>query len=241
MLAAWSSAALRGEVSAERAMDVLGAERLRVVFLDEESDPSPFLTALGRWRSSGIPGWRYVPVAPGDGPSLPGPSTFAARALEAGVALVATAGSRVGLVPLRGEDTLTWISLATDGPGSAPVETVSEAERLLLEAVTTSIEQLDALEVADWRSEVESLLTSWHAADPTPPGWPERADRLAARSLRLLELAELALQDAGGSRTSAETLARATVLRELVRAARAAHAVAWNEGLRGGATARPWR
>jgi hypothetical protein len=145
------------------------------------------------------------------------------------------------MVPLRGEGTLTWISLATDGPGSAPVETVSEAERLLLEAVTTSIEQLDALEVADWRAEVESLLTSWHAADPTPPGWPERADRLAARSLRLLELAELALQDAGGSRTSAETLARATVLRELVRAARAAHALAWNEGLRGGATARPWR
>ena len=222
-------------------MDVLDADHLRVVFLDEESDPSPFLTALGRWRSSGIPGWRYVPVAPGDGPSLPGPSAFAARALEAGVALVAPAGPRVGLVPLRGEDTLTWLTLATDGPGSAPVETVSEAERLLLEAVTVSIEQIDALEVADWRSEVEGLLTSWHGADPTPPGWSARADRLATRSLRVLEVTELALQDAGGSRTSGETLARAAVLRELVRAARAGHAVAWNEGLNGGASARPWR
>ena len=118
---------------------------------------------------------------------------------------------------------------------------MSEAERLLLEAVTASIKQLDALEVANWRSDVEGLLTSWHGADPTPPGWSERADRLAARSLRVLELAELALQDEGGSRTAAETLARATVLRELVRAARAGHAVAWNEGLRGGASARPWR
>jgi hypothetical protein len=161
--------------------------------------------------------------------------------MEAGVALVATGGRPVGLVPTWGDDTLTWVALETDGPGPLPVETVSEAERRLLEAVTASIEQLDALEVANWRSEVVDLLSSWHGADPTPPGWSERTDRLATRSLRVLELAALALQDAGGSRTSPETLARATVLRELVRAARAGHAVAWNEGLRGDASARPWR
>ena len=101
LLAAWSTAALRGEVPAERAMDVVAADSGHLVFVDEEADPHPYLVALGRWRSAGIPGWRYLPVAPGDAPSLPGPSGFAARALEAGVALVATGGRPVGLVPTR--------------------------------------------------------------------------------------------------------------------------------------------
>lgn len=239
LLAAWASSALRGEVSAERAMDVL-ADDPPVVFLDA-GERRTFLGALGTWRSAGITGWRYVPVAPGDAASLPGPREFAAGALEAGVALVTVGGPPVGLVPTVDADELLCTAHRTEGYGSVPPESASDAERRLLETVTRSIAAFDELDVASWREDVADLLGTWHDQDPVPPEWGERARRLASRSLRVLELTDLAAQDTGGSRTSSETQARAILLRDLAGAARAAHAVAWNDGLRRAGAARPPR
>lgn len=231
LVAAWSSAALRGAASAERSMDVLHLDDLPMVFVDGDGEARTFLEALGTWRSTGIAGWCYAPVAPGDAARLPGPSAFAARALDAGVALVAVGDRRVGLVPVLSEDALTWVCLPTDGTARPAEETPAEAERQLLEAVTAGVDVLESLEVAAWRSDVADLLTTWRAVDPTPPDWDPRAERLCARSWRVLELVHHALSDSGGSRTAAESVTRTQVLQRLLRTARASHATAWNDGM----------
>lgn len=240
LLAAWSTAALRGEVPAERAMDVLAGDSPPLTFVADEGHGT-FLESLARWRSSAITGWRYVPVAPGDAASLPGPRGFAASAMDAGAALVAVDGPLAGMVPVLGADAMTWTTHHVDDRGHAPPESPGDVERRLLVAVTESVTALEELEIAGWRDEVSDLFSSWHDADPTPPALSARAARLAARSARLLELCDLAAQDHGGSRTSGEAAARATVLHDVARAARAAHAAAWNEGLRSTSAARPPR
>lgn len=232
LLAAWASAALRGQASAEHAMDVLHQDDPLVAFVDGDGEVLSFLEALRTWRSTGVTGWCYAPVAPGDAARLPGPPGFASRALDTGVALVAVGDRQVGLVPAVSEDTLTWVCLPTDGTARPPHETPAEAERQLLEAVSAGVDVLETLEVAAWRSDVADLLTSWHAEDPTPPGWDPRAERLCARSWRVLELAHRALTDSGGSRTAAEAATRTQVLQHLLRTARASHATAWNDGMR---------
>lgn len=232
LLAAWSSAALRGEVSAERTMDVLQLDTPPLAFVDGGGEARTFLEALGRWRSSGIAGWYYAPVAPGDAAQLPASRGFSSRALDAGVALIAVGGRQVGLVPVLSEDTLTWACLPTDGPVRPTEETPAEAERQLLEAVGAAVDVLETLEVAAWRSEVADLLSSWQGVDPTPPGWDSRAERLCARSWRILELTHRSLSDSGGSRTAAESTTRSHVLQQLLRTARASHATAWNDGTR---------
>jgi hypothetical protein len=161
--------------------------------------------------------------------------------MDAGAVLVAVDGPLAGLVPLLGAEAMTWTSHQVDDRGHAPPESPGDVERRLLAAVTESVTALEELQVASWREEVSDLFSSWHHDDPTPPALSARATRLASRSARLLELCDLAAQDHGGSRTSSETAARATVLQDVARAARAAHAAAWNDGLRSTTAARPPR
>lgn len=217
-------------------MDVVAHADFSVVGLDDES--MSFLEALGHWRMTGATGWRYLPVAPGDAASLPGPGAFSQRAIEAGAALVACDGPAVGLLPATSGSGTPWQTCRVAGRGTSLSESPAEAERRLLVVVTEASDELERLDVADSGTVAEDLLGRWEAVDPVPPGWDRRAERLVARSTRMLELVSLAARDVGGSRTAAEAGSRASHLRELGRVARFAHSVAWNDGVRRAATAR---
>ena len=239
-VAAWTSAALRGDVSLDRVLDVLRGLPGGVCFRAplQGPDPQPLAIAVGSWRSRGVGGWRYVPVAPGDSGGMPGPRAVAGRAGDAGAALVSVSGPTLALLPetpattaptspTAGASTV-FDEVPTDGHGAAPPETLAELDRSLLTALTEATERLGALEVARWRDQVAELMASWGQVLPMPPGTGERAERLAARAGRILALVDLAASDTGGSRTAAEMGARAYELRDVARAARAAHAAAWN-------------
>ncbi|MFL6182458.1 MAG: hypothetical protein ACJ73J_09120 [Actinomycetes bacterium] len=242
-LAAWSSAVLRQEVGVEQAIDALHANRCEPVVTTELAGPAVqherFALSVGRWRSVGVSGWRYVPVAPADSQGVPGPPDFRARAVDVGAALVSIDGPSVGLVAVPPATTnpgqpaphFLLAELATTSHGTAPPESVSELDRALLTSLSEVVEGMEGLELARWRDDVEDLLLHWGEPPHMPPGTSSRAQRLAARSERVLALIELASDDEGGSRTAAEMSYRASALRDLGRISRAAHAAAWNAGV----------
>ena len=243
-VAAWSSATLRSEVGVEQVIDALHAGHCEPFIIsagpsDDAADPSRFALAIGRWRSLGIRGWRYLPVAPADSHGVPGPQEFQTRALDARAALVSVEGPPRGLVPVsegtsspNSESTpFTLLELPTSDHGVPPPESVSDLDRALLTALTEVTDTMEGLELARWRDDIYDLLKQWGQPPHMPPGTPERALRLAARSERVLALIDVASDDEGGSRTAAEMAQRASALRDLGRIARAAHAAAWNTGL----------
>jgi hypothetical protein len=243
-LAAWSTAALRQEVGVEQAIDALHAGQCEPIIAtaggsDESAVASRFALSIGRWRSLGIQGWRYVPVAPADSHGVPGPPEFHRQALDAGAALVSVDGPPLGLVPAPVDATpkvqesrlFPLVELPTSDQGARPVESVSDLDRALLTALTEVTDMMEGLELARWRDDIHDLLEQWGEPPHMPPGTPGRAQRLAARSERVLALIELASDDEGGSRTASEMAQRASALRDLGRVARAAHAAAWNTGL----------
>lgn len=232
--AAWLTAALRGTVGVEQTIDVLAATgppaRLEI------TDPPELLTlpfAIARWRRIGVQGWRYAPVAPGDAAGLPGPATFVAAAIDRGVALVSDIGPTVGLIPEIADQKLHWTEHQTSGQSRPALDTPAEAEQALLEALNRAVQVLDAHDLASWGDDQVSLRDQWDDPEPMPPGTDVRCERLAGRSLRVLQMIEHAAQDDGGSRTVADVQMRGAVLTELNRAALRGHAAAWNAGLRG--------
>jgi hypothetical protein len=149
-------------------------------------------------------------------------------------------GASLGLIPLADADatelqvrnTFPLRELTTDDHGVMAPESLADVDRTLLTTLTESITTLEQLDLARWRDDVRDLLAGWSGEPAMPPGTDHRAISIAARSQRVLELVDLANDDHGGSRTSREIGERASALRELSRTARAAHAAAWNTGLR---------
>jgi hypothetical protein len=220
MIAAWSSAALRGQTGVEHALDVLGAsDLLRPVQPPGVQDSESLVHAIARWRRLGITGWWYAPVEPGDVAGVPAPITQLAA--QVGAAMISIDGSCRALLLNDG-----LIEMEVSDHGRPPPESVSDAERHLLTVMSDSTEVMAELDVAPWNRDQVTRLQQ--PVDPFPPGADSRAERLAERSLRVLELTELALEDDGGSRTAHENEVRTSVLRTVRRAARHAHAVAWN-------------
>ena len=88
-LAAWTSAVLRHEVGVEQAIDALHTNLCEPLVTTALTDPvghhDRFALSVGRWRSLGVSGWRYVPVAPADSQGVPGPPEFRARAVDSGM------------------------------------------------------------------------------------------------------------------------------------------------------------
>lgn len=231
--AAWLTAVLQGTVGVERGLDVLSAGAEPPLFAVK--DPTENLTlpfAVARWRGKGVSGWIYLPVAPGDAATIPGPRSFSAAALDQGAALVAVGAPRLGLIPNLSGDGLFWEEHETTGPGRPPLESPAEAERSLLEALNRVVTELEFHDLASWRDGANGLRDQWAGREPMPPGSDPRIERLAVRSQRILEVLEHAASDDGGSRTAADVGIRRSALGELSRAARQAHSVAWNTGLR---------
>lgn len=229
-VAAWASAALRGAVSLDAAIDALRSLSIEVRFQSpDDVRPQPLALAVGDWRSRGIDGWRFVPVAAGDSGGLPGPPGLFASAMDVGAAIVSLSGPSVALVPACSEPAEMLLEeMPCSGRGTAPPESLTELDQQLLATVTEVTELFDRLEVAEWRDEVLDLLRTWDDLPPIPPGTPVRAQRLAARGGRLMRLVDLATADDGGSRTASEMSQRSEQLRRLARVARAAQAAGWN-------------
>lgn len=235
--AAWISAALRGACGVERVIDVLAgvAESTPATGFatPDETEEVSLVFAVARWRGQGVAGWRYLPVAPGDAADLPGPSTFSTAVLENGAGLLASGGQNLGLVSEPRDDVLVWHEYVTDPPTQLHVGSASDAERELLELLNGSVDLLHRLDLAHWRADATDMRDDWSDPTPMPPGTGRRAERLALRSRRILQVVELAMVDDGGSRTSAEMQLRRSSLGGLARAARHAHAAAWNTALLG--------
>lgn len=242
--AAWISAALQGACGVEHAIDVVRGVDAELPFGDtgagfpprfaphEETEQLSLAFAIARWRAQGVAGWRYLPVAPGDAAGLPGPSAFSVAVMDCGVGLLSTGGRSLGLVTQPHDDHVVWREYEV--AGGAPLTAValaSEAERELLDALNGSVDLLDRLDLGHWRADARDVRDEWSDPTPMPPGTGPRAERLALRSRRVLQLVELAMVDDGGSRTAAEMAMRRTSLGGLARAARHAHAAAWNTAL----------
>ena len=237
--AAWITAAMRGVVGVEQALDVLQALRVAPrVRQDGDQEFDGLAIAMQRWRQHGVTGWRYVPTAPADAAGVPGPLTLRSTAIERGAALVSVDGQPSALLPSldgSGPDeqsaSLLLVERDADGHGLVSFDSVSEADRALLEALHHAVEALDGLDVAQWREDAADLRQGWRDTPVLPPGASERATRLAARSLRVLDMLDIAMTDAGGSRTAHEMTARARTFAQVAAAARSAHAAAWNSAL----------
>ena len=185
---------------------------------------------------------RLVLPAPGDPRGLPGPGPFTSAALLAGEGVIA---GQLGLVPQveRYESgsgdvwhTVTWQSFELPAePPPADNPTPAEAELELSTALTATIEQLVALDVARWRPEVGQALRSLRRADSgdeLPPGYDARCRRLFARASVVARVLALAAEDpVGGAVNAHEAAQRAQALKPLATACRRALVAASNASL----------
>jgi hypothetical protein len=218
-LAWWGTAWLRGHVVADELIDaVTGGDAVHLLGSD------PLVAGLGALRVGGADAVGAAFPADGDLVGLGGPAAFNGAALEAGEAvLVLDAASFVvtGLVPERVGAAVTWQPMPAE---RRQLPDLGEADRELRTVLLESAETLARLEVARWRPEVaDRLMNLRHRARiATPPGVPERCADLAARGLQALDIADLALEDDGGSLTSYDAEARRAAIAPLARAGRRA-------------------
>jgi hypothetical protein len=221
VLALWVTAWLRGEVSLDDARDaVVGPDAAHDV-AGGDGSMTPFILALGAWRSAGATGAALALPVAGDPLGLAGPPAFNAEALEAGQAVVLH-GAGVGLVPVRAGAGVVWRSLPASP--QRPSDGVPAAEHDLRRALSTSADRLVDLDVARWRPEVADELMDLRKplALPVPPTIPGRAQALLALASRCRRITALALEDDGGSVTAREAAVRREALLPLDAAARRA-------------------
>lgn len=222
--ALWADAWLAGTVSLDDAHDaVAGPDLVHLVagLPGQEAGPEPLILGLGRLRSAAARGARVALPAPGDPVGLAGPPAFNQVALEQGGAVLLP-GTTWGLVPVGLGSSLTWTATParTDGPALDP----GEADRGLRSALTTTATSLAELDVARWSPDAaDELMALRRSPDAS---WPPHVGQRAARTIELglgcLRICDLALVDAGGARTAAETSLRQQLLGDLAAAARRA-------------------
>jgi len=175
---------------------------------------------LGRLRSMGATALGAAFPAEGDPVGLGGPPAFNAGSLDAGEAVVVS-GAGVGLVPQRTGAAVIWTAYAAE---RRQLPDVGEADRALRAALLESADALARLDVARWRPEVADRLMDLRHRDSVtaPDGVPARCVDLAARGMQAIGIVGLALEDDGGSLTSAEAQSRRAALVPLDRAGRRA-------------------
>jgi hypothetical protein len=216
----WATAWLRGAAAPDDVIEAVHDGDLPHTVSGLGAEPESLLVVLAGWRSRGATSVGAAFPVEGDPVGLGGPVAFNAAAL-AGAEAVVCAEAGAGLVPHRVGPTYQWLAL---GAARRQLPDVGEADRGLRAALLESAELLARLDVARWRPEVADELLDLRrpAALPAPPGVPPRCVELAARGLRALAIAELALRDDGGAVTAAEATARRDAIVPLDRAGRRA-------------------
>lgn len=132
--------------------------------------------------------WMLVTPRPGRLAPLIGPPELIARALDAGAAVVATAGG-LAWVPQAVGPAVQWSVLPAQGPGPAPDP--AEADRLLREAV---------LQAGRTLAELPKSTGDRPEIDPPPvlpAAYGRRAQQTVARAWQLVRTLDAALADGG--------------------------------------------
>lgn len=220
-LAAWGTAALRGDTSPDEAAHmVTGPDDPghRVSGLPDESDPVNLAYALGRLRSFGATGLRLVLPRPGDVAGLPGPPSFNELAVDRGAAVVAVGSARIGLVP---DGRAAWAAHRVE-PDPRTTMSLRDAERLLGQVMLEAVELLSRLDLARWDPAAAEVLGGRTRRSALPPSVPASAHHVLEQALRVATIVALARGSDGAAVTAGEALARAAVLRDLDDAARRA-------------------
>ena len=170
----------------------------------------PLETVLAELRLAERDSWVLALPVPGSLGALRGPRDFNEAALAVGEAVIGvTAG--IGLVPTRVGPAVQWEVFAAERPFTTL--TPYDAERALSEVVIEAAAALTDLQIAGGtRPRNDSGLR-------LAPGYPSRQLATADRAARLLQAAEVALADDGGSISVYEADRRALILRKLRAAA----------------------
>ncbi|MEJ5915586.1 hypothetical protein [Pseudokineococcus sp. 1T1Z-3] len=245
-LAAWGTAACRGEVPVPAAV--------RAVQRDDEphetGGDAP-ATDLGEllegWRAAGHRGLRLVLPVPGDVSGLPGPASFNVEALDVGEAVLTDdadkAGRRWGAWPdvtefgsaLEPGAMVTWRTELVQRPAAPPSTTLADAERQLERALSTALDALHRLDVARWREDAAERIARVRDGalprDAMPASAPPRAQRVLGTAVRLRGIVALASEDDGAVVTGWEAAGRTEALRGVETVARLAVVAAVNAAL----------
>lgn len=186
----------------------------------EDTEAAPELS-LSEWLDQIRPLDRVAAILPDAADPLPG----LAAALDAGEAVLL---QRMGeprpalLVPESAGASLRWTATALPAP--VPPFDATFARREVYQVTEDAIEALGVLDLARERPELADQLTdilTWVIPPAlVPPGFPPRQAELLERSLRLLMLTEVALEDDGAAATALQADQRRRVLLPLRTAAR---------------------
>ncbi|WP_166355057.1 hypothetical protein [Phytoactinopolyspora limicola] len=238
-LAAWASAWLHGECSLDEVVDRVTAddEPHDVVDLPGHESTTSLVTALTTLRADGLSSFRVSLPVPGDPVALGGPAALTADAIDAGETVLAVGPQPCALIPdVRafgppGDQghMVTWRCLPAAPPPAGP--DLRDAEQALATTLLEAGSTLARLDVAAWKPDVAVLLEevrSDQVTEPLPRAFPNRAQVVAARSIRLLAIAGFALDDDGGAVTASSAASRRAALAPLERAARHALVAACN-------------
>lgn len=190
---------------------------------------APERVGLERWLADARPLTRVTAILPS---STGGAGTWGIIVpdVEEGVIVEGTLG-RVLLVPESSGTSVTWRTETVNG--SPPPLDAAHARRQVYSATEEAIDSLIELDLARDRPEMADALNDLLTAvvDPrlVPPWLPERNRELLERSLRLVGICELALDDDGAATTALQAQRRSSVLRPLLAVARhgAAAATEW--------------
>lgn len=224
---AWFTAWIDGTVGIDDATAVVLGDDAAHDVLGLTETPVPLEAAWLELRRRGVRELVLALPAPGDPVGLGGPADFNGPAIDAGEAVVAP-GVGLGFVPSVVGRGVFWNAYPAHPP--TLTESVAEAERQLREQLIRSGHELAALDVARWRPEVaDALATLREPSDGSlPPGYDQRAQRVAVLAERCLRIGDLALADDGASVTTGESDARRRAIEDLCRAARHAAVSAYS-------------
>jgi hypothetical protein len=215
-LASHLNALIHGQMSSEVAAQSITEPDVAHHVIDSdgrlglEPGAHPLETVLPQLRMAERDSWLLALPVPGALGALRGPREFNEAAVEIGEAVVGvTAG--IGLVPLRVGPAVQWRVFSAERP--LTTLTPYDAERALNEVVLEAAAALANLQIAaGTRPRQDSALR-------LAPGYPSRQLATADRAARLLQAADTALADDGGSLSVFEADQRSRILRQLRTAA----------------------
>lgn len=244
-LVAWGNAWLTGHVGLDEAADAVerqGGPHV-VVGVPGENGELPLRRGLGALRVAGLTALRLALPAPGDPLGLTGPPDFNAAAIDAGEAVLATAGERsLGLIPAEDRRGSSYVGtrweVCETRRGTPDTPLLPEADHELTLAVREATEALLAMDGGqEWRPEIAEALGALRESHRheqvggLAPGYAARAHRVAALASRLAVVVDLARSTETVGLSAAHIQRRSEALRTLDRAVRRARVAACNSVL----------